>query len=104
MKTYTIALLTGTLFSLTASGQELTLAGAGLNDLREEIRFAPQDPVQGTETHSEVYKLKPAVDIPVTAVGAIWSGYAFTKIYSKDPIPHEAVAPPQSTYLKRESG
>ncbi|ANE53658.1 hypothetical protein SY85_21820 [Flavisolibacter tropicus] len=32
-----------------------------------------------------VYKLKPAVDIPVTAVGSGWSMYAFTKIYSKDP-------------------
>jgi len=31
-----------------------------------------------------VYKLKPVADIPVFAVGATWSGYAFTKIYSKD--------------------
>ena len=31
-----------------------------------------------------VYKLKPGVDIPVFAVGAGWSGYAFTQIYSKD--------------------
>ncbi|HET9746206.1 MAG TPA: phosphatase PAP2 family protein [Chitinophagaceae bacterium] len=31
-----------------------------------------------------VYKLKPARDIPVFLVGAGWSGYAFTKIYSKD--------------------
>lgn len=31
-----------------------------------------------------VYKLKPLVDIPVFAVGAGWSSYAFTKIYSKD--------------------
>lgn len=31
-----------------------------------------------------VYKLKPVVDIPVFAAGAAWSGYAFTKIYSKD--------------------
>ena len=33
----------------------------------------------------QIYKLKPAVDIPVTAAGTIWSAYAFTKIYSKDP-------------------
>ncbi len=32
----------------------------------------------------EVYTLKPAVDIPLTAVGTGWSIYAFTKIYSKD--------------------
>lgn len=31
-----------------------------------------------------VYHLKPSRDIPVFAVGAGWSGYAFTKIYSKD--------------------
>lgn len=31
-----------------------------------------------------VYKLNPAVDIPITAVGTAWSLYAFTKIYSKD--------------------
>jgi membrane-associated phospholipid phosphatase len=31
-----------------------------------------------------VYKLKPAADIPVFAVTAGWSAYAFTKIYSKD--------------------
>lgn len=32
-----------------------------------------------------VYRLKPAVDIPVTAVSAGWSIFAFSKIYSKDP-------------------
>jgi len=31
-----------------------------------------------------VYKLNPAVDIPITAVGTAWSLFAFTKIYSKD--------------------
>jgi len=35
-------------------------------------------------TRQQVYKLKPAVDIPVFAVGAGWSAYAFTKIYSKE--------------------
>jgi hypothetical protein len=30
-----------------------------------------------------VYKLKPVIDIPVTAIGAGWSLYAFSKIYSK---------------------
>ena len=37
-----------------------------------------------TMTRHQVYKLKSAVDIPVFAVGAGWSGYAFTKIYSKE--------------------
>jgi PAP2 superfamily len=31
-----------------------------------------------------VYKLRPAVDVPIFAIGAGWSGYAFTQIYSKD--------------------
>src|SRR5687767_1402183 len=43
------------------------------------------------ENDQEVYKLKPIVDIPVIAVGAGWSMYAFTKIYSKDRIPVETV-------------
>ena len=32
---------------------------------------------------SPVYKLKPAVDFPLTAVNTAWTLYAFTKIYSK---------------------
>lgn len=36
------------------------------------------------EIKQHVYKLKAAVDIPLFAIGAGWSGYAFTKIYSKD--------------------
>lgn len=40
-------------------------------------------PIKAGITHP-VYKLKPARDIPVFLVGAGWSGYAFTKIYSKD--------------------
>ena len=38
-----------------------------------------------------VYKMKPAVDIPLTAIGAGWSIYAFTKIYSKDPSTKEQI-------------
>lgn len=38
-----------------------------------------------------VYKLKAAVDIPVVAVGAGWSLYAFTKIYSKPLTDEETV-------------
>ena len=34
--------------------------------------------------YKRVYKLKPSVDIPVTAIGTAWSLYAFTQIYSKD--------------------
>lgn len=40
--------------------------------------------MQEPEERENVYKLKPAIDIPLTAVGAGWSLYAFTKIYSKE--------------------
>ncbi|HRO70250.1 MAG TPA: phosphatase PAP2 family protein [Chitinophagaceae bacterium] len=36
------------------------------------------------EKSTEVYKLKTASDIPVTAIGTGWSLYAFSRIYSKD--------------------
>jgi membrane-associated phospholipid phosphatase len=38
-----------------------------------------------------IYKFKPAVDIPIFIVGAGWSAYAFTKIYSKPPSTEEEV-------------
>ena len=41
-------------------------------------------PVKSVEIKQQIYKLKPAVDIPVTAIGVGWSGYAFSKIYSKE--------------------
>jgi membrane-associated phospholipid phosphatase len=37
-------------------------------------------------TEKSVYKLKLGADIPVTLIGAGWCGYAFTKIYSKEPL------------------
>jgi membrane-associated phospholipid phosphatase len=40
-------------------------------------------PILTSEKRQPIYKLKPAVDIPIFVVGAGWSGYAFTKIYSK---------------------
>ena len=40
--------------------------------------------IANTDRKKRVYKLKAAADIPVFTVGAGWSGYAFTKIYSKE--------------------
>ena len=37
-----------------------------------------------TVPKSKVYQFKPAVDIPLTAIGTGWSLYAFTVIYNKD--------------------
>jgi membrane-associated phospholipid phosphatase len=39
----------------------------------------------------EVYRLKAASDIPVTAIGTGWSLYAFTQIYSKDKSSEEKI-------------
>lgn len=41
-------------------------------------------PEQKLSENHEVYKLKAASDIPITAIGTGWSLYAFSKIYSKD--------------------
>lgn len=30
-----------------------------------------------------IYKLKPAIDVPIIAIGTLWSVFAFTKIYNK---------------------
>lgn len=47
-------------------------------------RAASYPSYQNPSDFKRIYKLKPGVDIPVTAVGMGWSLYAFTKIYSKD--------------------
>lgn len=39
---------------------------------------------RGYKDNTPVYKLKPAVDIPLTAASAGWTLYAFTKVYHKD--------------------
>ena len=69
----------------------------------DSLRVTRNDPLQSPDTLSEkfsmpktggrqqVYKLKPAVDIPVFAVGAGWSAYAFTKIYSKEHSSEETI-------------
>lgn len=43
------------------------------------------------EKPSEVYKMNWGADIPVTATGTLWSLYAFSKIYSKDPSDAETI-------------
>src|SRR4051812_2107571 len=47
--------------------------------------FAQSDSLSaGPERTEPVYRLKPAVDIPVTAAGIGWSIFAFPKIYNKE--------------------
>src|SRR5688572_31634656 len=40
--------------------------------------------VDSIPKNPEIYKLKPGIDIPLTAIGTGWSLYAFTEIYSKE--------------------
>lgn len=58
-----------------------------------KISFSQQDSLMNmiattvqmeNNTQEPVYKLKPAVDIPLSLAGAGFSTYAFSKIYSKD--------------------
>lgn len=48
-------------------------------------------PILASKEKQPVYRLKPGADIPIFAVGAGWSGYAFTKIYSKPPSTEEEI-------------
>jgi len=61
-------------------------------EIEEQIQFAPRPQDVIASDNERIYKFNWAVDAPVTAVGSLWSGYAFTKIYSKDPVPDSIVA------------
>jgi membrane-associated phospholipid phosphatase len=68
-------------FSAAAQGDDTTVFAPSESKLR----------IPGVDRSIPVYKLKPAIDIPITVIAAGWSSYAFGKIYSKDPIPLDVV-------------
>jgi len=43
------------------------------------------------EGKQQVYKIRAGIDVPLTLIGAGWSGYNFTHIYSKDPSTPEQI-------------
>jgi membrane-associated phospholipid phosphatase len=45
----------------------------------------PLTPSKLERESKRVYKLKPAIDVPLTAAGSAWTLYAFSKIYDRDP-------------------
>ncbi|HRO44159.1 MAG TPA: hypothetical protein PL009_15100 [Flavipsychrobacter sp.] len=91
MKKYATLFFAGTIMANFSLAQEVDLT-YNEPDLQEEIQFAPS-PQDASEIGKErIYKFNWKVDAPVTAVGALWSGYAFSKIYSKDPIADSIVA------------
>jgi membrane-associated phospholipid phosphatase len=63
----------------TLAGQADALAVDSVPKITNSVQSAPVD-----LSNQPVYKLKPAVDIPLSLATAGWSIYAFTKIYSKD--------------------
>jgi membrane-associated phospholipid phosphatase len=71
MKTLCILLLSLSVSLCTVAQDELTADHALLKTFY-------------VEEHDPVYKIKPAIDIPVTAVGAGWTLYAFSNIYNRD--------------------
>jgi hypothetical protein len=60
-----------------------------LNNAKSAFYLQQEDPPPAMP--GGVYKINKKVDIPITAVGAAWSLYAFTKIYNKDPTPIEEI-------------
>lgn len=91
MKKYALLLVAALAASGVANSQDLALSSKEIF-LKEEIRFAPKPQEAADLNQDRVYQMNWKVDAPVTAVGALWSGYAFTKIYRKDPIPDSVVA------------
>lgn len=68
-------------------GQDALLEGEALalNNVKSVFYLQQEDPPPAMP--GGIYKINKTVDIPITAVGAAWSLYAFSKIYSKDPTP-----------------
>ena len=68
-------------FQLAAFGQNTSDSSvANMNTVLVEVDTVLPD-IKAKDL--KVYKLKPAIDIPLTAIGTGWSLYAFTEIYSK---------------------
>jgi membrane-associated phospholipid phosphatase len=74
------------MISFSSFGQSDTLTVKMSDSLpKQSFNSVPVPTTTALSNNGRLYKLKPAVDIPVTAIGMGWSLYAFTKIYSKDP-------------------
>lgn len=67
-----------------SNAQEDSLKLMSNDSLRISDTLITDVSMKNTVSKQSIYKLKPAADIPLFAINAAWSGYAFTKIYSKD--------------------
>lgn len=89
MKKYFAFVILAVCISRVGLSQDTTLIATDtIVSINEPVTATP---AEDTEKKIRVYKLKPWVDVPVTAVGTGWSLYAFTKIYSKDRLTLEEV-------------
>lgn len=62
-----------------------------VEDTSDTVVATDPQPFTTADVSDPGYRINPAVDIPITAVGAGWSAFAFTKIYSKDPSTQEQI-------------
>jgi membrane-associated phospholipid phosphatase len=69
---------------LTVTAQNDTLSVDNVPTMRDTLLDTISlNPAEISPTKKMIYKIRPAVDVPVTIAGSAWSLYAFTKIYSK---------------------
>ena len=64
---------------------------SGQNDSTYLLNADTISSKQHVVNHHQLYKIKPAVDIPIAAAGTAWSLYAFSKIYVKPPSSEEKI-------------
>ena len=74
----------GIILHVYSIAQEDSLKLISNDSLRLSDPLIPDVSMKNTVSKQSIYKLKPAADIPLFAINAAWSRYAFTKINSKD--------------------
>jgi membrane-associated phospholipid phosphatase len=90
-----ILLLFGALCFYISQGQTDTSGNIQTNTLITRDSVIKTDTVVTVSTNTlpitpipgqgRVYKLKPAIDVPLSLAGSAWTLYAFSKIYDRDP-------------------
>ena len=80
-------------FSYNSFGQDSLVSSQGLpgnNQVRTDTissvstNSLPLSPSPDERDKKRVYKLKPAIDVPITVAGSAWTLYGFSKIYDRD--------------------
>src|SRR5215510_12633007 len=82
MKKYLVGIVLTVLMSTKGIGQDTTIVRPADST---SVIISKDVSNDDKPVKTKVYRLKPGIDIPILLVGTGWSGYAFTKIYSKEP-------------------